>query len=58
MPLLLQLQKLLGKGGGGWETNVFASFHGHFCFGASYSMSKKLLLVVRQILNTGHQKCL
>ena len=27
------------------------------CFGASYSMSNKLLLVARHILTTGLQKC-
>ena len=28
MPPLLQLQKLLGKGDGGWEKSVFASSFG------------------------------
>ena len=28
MPPLLQLQKLLGKGDGGWKKSVFASFFG------------------------------
>ena len=62
MPPLLQLQKLLGKGDGGWEKSVFASFFGWpedretmetIHFGASYSMSNKLLLVARRILTMG-----
>ena len=66
MPPLLQLQKLLGKGDGGWEKSVFAPFFGwpedckfvdKMRFVASYSTSKKLLLVARHILTMGLQKC-
>ena len=32
MPILLQLQKLPGKGDGGWEKSVFASFFSVFFF--------------------------
>ena len=65
MSPLLQLQKLPGKGDGGWKKSVFVSF---FCwpidrefveqmrFGASYSTSNNLLLVARHILTTGLQK--
>ena len=51
----------------GGKKSVFASFSGRskdhefmekMRFGASYSMSNKLLLVVRHILTTGLQKCL
>ena len=65
MPPLLQLQKLPGKGDGGWEKSVFALFFGwpedwsswkKKCFGASYSMSNKLLLIARHILTMGLQK--
>ena len=64
MPPLSQLQKLLGKGDGGWKKSVFASFFGRLedCefmekmrFVASYSMSNKLLLLARHILTTGLQ---
>ena len=67
MPALLQLQKLPGKGEGGWEKSVFASFFGwpedreigeKMRFGASYSTSNKLLLVARHILTTGLKKFL
>ena len=65
MPILLQLQKLPGKAGGGRKKRV--SLH-HFLarrsrvrrerlkqkrFGASYGTSNKLLLVARHILTTG-----
>ena len=68
MPILLQLQKITGERG--WrvgEKSVFASFFGSpedreflekMRFGASYSTSKKLLLVTRHILTTGLKKCL
>ena len=71
MTILLQFQKLLWKGDGGWEKSweksVFASFFGwpedhkfiekmHFV--ASYSTSNKLLLIARHIMTTGLQKCL
>ena len=55
-----------GKGMEGGKKSVFASFfwltrrsqvRGKICFGASYSMSNKLLLVARHILTTGLQKC-
>ena len=56
-----------GKGMEGGKKSVFASFLADqkiasswefFLFWASYSMSSKLLLVVRHILTTGLQKCL
>ncbi len=56
-----------GKGMEGGEKSVFASFFGcpedrEFVekkhFGASYSMSNKLLLISRHIMTTGLQKCL
>ena len=65
MPSLLQLQKLPGKGDGGWEKSVFASFFGwpedhvfmeKLHFGASCSTSNKLLVVARHILTMGLQK--
>ena len=55
-----------GKGMEGGEKSVFALFFGwpedrdnmeKMRFGASYSMSNKLLLVARHILTTGLQKC-
>ena len=67
MAALLQLQKLLGKGDGGWKKSVFALFSGwpedrefveKMRFGASYSTSNKLLLVVRHILTKGLKKYL
>ena len=68
MPPLLQLQKLPGKGDGGWEESVFAFFgrsedrefvgENKMRFGASYSTSNKLLLVARHIMTTGLQKYL
>ena len=54
-----------GKGGGGWEKSVFASFFGwpedrefvvKMPLGASYSTSNKLLLIARHILTTGLEK--
>ena len=66
MPILLQLQKLPWKGDGGWK-KVSASFFGcpkdhEFVekkrFGASYSMSNKLLLISRHIMTTDLKKCL
>ena len=66
MPPLLQLQKLPGIGDGGWKKSDFVSFFGSpedhefmekMHFGASCSMSNKLLLVDRHILTTGLQKC-
>ena len=65
MPPLLQLQKLLGKGDGGWKKVSLHHFSadqkiaiswGKKHFGASYSTSNKLLLVARYILTMGHQK--
>ena len=56
-----------GKGMEGEKKSVFASFFGwpedcefveKMCFGASYSMSNKLLLIARHIMTTGLQKCL
>ena len=62
MPPLVQLQKLPGKGDGGWKQSVFASFfwltRDHeivakkMHFRTSYSMGNKLLLVARHILST------
>jgi len=55
--------KIIGERGE-WKKSVFASFFGcsedrkfmeKTCFGASYSMSNKLLLVARHILTTGLQ---
>ena len=51
----------------GGEKSVFMSFFGwpedhkfieKMRFGASYSMSNKLLLIARHIMTTGLQKCL
>ena len=51
----------------GGKKSVFASFFGwsedrefveKMHFGASYSMSYKLLLIARHIMTTGLQKCL
>ena len=62
MPPLLQLQKLPGKGDGGWEKSVLHCFLANqkivtlrkkMRFGASYSTSNKLFLVARHILTTG-----
>ena len=56
-----------GKGLEGGEKSVFASFFGwpedrefveKMRFGASYSTSNKLLLIARNIMTTGLQKCL
>ena len=68
MQSLLQLQKLQGKGDGGWKKkSVFASFLGgpedrdfvgKMLLGPSYSTGDKLLLVARHTLTTGLQKCL
>ena len=67
MPPLLQLQKLLRKGDGGWKKGVFVSFFGSpednefmekMHFEASYSTSNKSLLVARHILTMGLQKSL
>ena len=68
MLILLQLQKLLGKGDGGWgkkglcifflADQKIASLWKKMRFGAFYSMSNKLLLVARHLLTTGLQKCL
>ena len=59
MPILLQLQKLPGKGDGGWKKSVFvllfladqkiASSWKKMRFGASYSTSNKLLLVAFKV---------
>ena len=68
MPSLLHLQKLTGKGDGEWggekvplrrflADQKIAISWGGMRFGASYSTSKKLLLVARHILTTGLQKC-
>ena len=66
MPPLLQLQKLLGKGDGGWEKKdslchvladqKIAISWKKMCFGASYSTSNKLLLISRDIMTTGLKK--
>ena len=70
MSPLLQLQKLPGKGDGGWNKKfVFASFFladqkivssawKKMRFGASYNASNNLLLVAGLTLTTGLQKCL
>ncbi len=60
MLILLQLQKLLGKGDGGWgkkglcifflADQKIASLWKKMRFGAFYSMSNKLLLVARHVL--------
>ena len=65
MPPLLQLQKLPGKGDGGWKKKCLciifwwtrrSQVRGKNGFGVSYSMSNKLLLVARHGLTTGLQK--
>ena len=64
MPPLLQLQKLQGKGDGGWGKMSLRHFLADqkltsswkkMCFGASYSTSNKLLLVARYVLTMGLQ---
>ena len=60
-------KKTAGEGDGGWIKSVSVLFWGcpedrefveKVRFGASYSTSNKLLLVVRHILTTGFLKCL
>ena len=67
MPPLLKLQKLPGKGDGEGGKKVYVLFYGlpedrkfmeKMHFGASYSLSNKLLLIATHILTTGLQKCL